>query len=302
MLGLVTAEVAAPLDPDLEPLADACRDRLGADRVQVVDWHASTVDWSSFDAVVIRSTWDYTTRLDEFLAWVDRASTATSLVNDGGIVRWNADKVYLRDLADDGIPVTPTVFVEPGHQPPAVEGVHVVKPSVGAGSAGARRCEPDEVTDHVAALHRDGRTAMVQPYLERLDALGETAHCFVPGPVGSGPVFSHAFGKAAILRSTDVEQVGDLFAKEDITTRVPTDAELDLARAVLDAPSIRRFGDVGFARIDIAPMRGPDGTDRFVVMEAELIEPSFYFEKTPGSVDVFADALVARLNGERVSP
>ena len=67
MIGLVTADVAAPLDPDLLPLDAAMRARLGDDAVSIVSWDDASIDWGSFAAVIIRSPWDYTDRLDEFL-------------------------------------------------------------------------------------------------------------------------------------------------------------------------------------------------------------------------------------------
>lgn len=294
MLGLVTAEVAASLDPDLLPLDAAMRARLGDESVRIVAWDDAGIDWSVFDAVIIRSTWDYAERMSEFLEWVCRVDTVTRLINGADIVCWSIDKRYLADIADEGIAIAPTVFVAPGEAPPDVQGLQVVKPSIGAGSNGARRCEPQEVASHVALLHAAGHTAMVQPYLDRLDELGETAHCFVAAPGGTGElVLSHAFRKGAILTSTDFEQKGDLFAKEQIEARTPNDAELELARRALDTDAVRGLGPIMFARVDIAPHRTADGTDSHVVMELELIEPSFYFETAPPTVDTFADALVA---------
>ena len=296
MLGLVTAEVAAALDPDLLPLDAAMRTRLGDDGVRIVAWDDDEVDWSGFDAVVIRSTWDYTDRLGEFLDWVRRVDAETTLINGADVVRWSTDKRYLRELADAGIAITPTVFVEPGTTAPTVEGLHVVKPTVGAGSSGARRCEPDEVAAHVEVLHAEGRTAMVQPYLDRLDELGETALCFVAAADSPDElVLSHAFRKGAILTSAEVEQEGDLFAKEAIDARAPSDAEVDLARRTLDTDVVRKLGPIMFARVDVAPFREADGSDSFVLMELELVEPSFYFETDPDTVDTFADALLAWL-------
>ncbi len=295
MIGLVTATAAASLDPDLAPLDAALRARLGDQRVAIVAWDDPTVDWSSYSAVVLRSTWDYADRLAEFLAWLDRVDRSTTLINPAGVVRWSADKRYLADLAAEGIPVAPTTFVAPGDHLSPVEGLHVVKPTVGAGSNGARRCEPSEVADHVASLHADGRTAMVQPYLNRLDAHGETALCFVVGPGGAGLEMSHAFRKAAILTSTDVEREGDLVAKEEIAERVPSPDEVALACRALDTDVVAGLGDVAFARVDIAPFRGADGEESFVVMELELIEPSFYFGTDPDALDVFTDGLLGWL-------
>lgn len=296
MLGLVTAKVAASLDPDLLPLDATLRTRLGDDNVKIVAWDDGEVDWAGFDAVILRSTWDYADRLPEFLDWLQRVDSETTLINDVDVVRWSTDKRYLADLAAEGIEIAPTAFVAPGETAPDVTGLHVVKPAVGAGSNGARRCESDEVADHVALLHADGHTAMVQPYLDRLDELGETAQCFVVAPGATDElVLSHAFRKSAILTSTDVEQKGGLFAKEEIAPRTPNDAELDLARRALDTDVVRRLGSIVFARVDIAPHRSADGIDSYVVMELELIEPSFYFHTNPATVDAFADGLTAWL-------
>ncbi len=304
MLALVTADVTEGLDPDLQPLADDLAERLGPTAVRIVSWDDTAFDWSSLDAAIIRSTWDYTDRLDEFLDWVDRVDRSTRLVNPASIIRWNADKRYLADLARDGIPIAPTTFVEPGHPAPSpsddghgpADRISVVKPTVGAGSSGARRCRPDEIAAHVADLHAEGRTAMVQPYLAGLDEHGETALCYVPGPDGS-LAFSHAFRKGAILTSTEVEQVGDLFAKEDISGRHPSDAEFELADRVLASKALAAHGTPQFARVDIAPAApsGRHDASALVVMELELIEPSFYLATSPGSAARLGAALVEAL-------
>ncbi len=302
MIALVTADAADGLDPDLQPLVDDLVDRLGPGRVRVVAWDDRAFDWTTVDAAVIRSTWDSTERLEEFLAWADRVDACTRLVNGAGLVRWNADKRYLADLAADGVPIAPTEFVAPGSgwaAPPDGGGgnvISVVKPTVGAGSSGARRCRSDEIAAHVAELHADGRTAMIQPYLDGLDEHGETALCFVPAADGSLS-FSHAFRKGAILTSTDVEQVGGLFAKEEIDPRRPTDAEADLARQVLASPTLARHGTPWFARVDIAPAMptGRHDPDALVVMELELIEPSFYLATSDGAAARLGSALVEAL-------
>lgn len=297
MLGLVTADAAAPLDPDLVPLTTALRARLGDDAIAVVSWDDASVDWAAFDAVVIRSTWDYTERLDEFLSWVEHVDSVSRLLNAPDVIRWNTDKHYLAELESLGVPIVPTTYVAPGEAAPEVSGVHVVKPTVGAGSSGARRCEPHEVADHVAALHRDGFTAMIQPYLSLLDERGETEHCFIVdgGAERAGLTLSHAFRKGAILVSTTFEQEGGLFAKEDVSLRVPSPPELALATRVLATDAVQRLGDIVFARVDVAPFADADGNESFVLMELELVEPSFYFHLDDGSVDRFADSLLTWL-------
>ena len=233
-------------------------------------WDDEDADWAGYDLVVLRSTWNYTEHLDEFLAWATRVSQVARLVNPVEIIEWNTDKRYLADLAARGIPVVPTEFVAPGDDvtPDAVSGHVVVKPSVGAGSRGAKLFNNDsaEAMAHVRALHADGATAMIQPYLDGVDEHGETALIFVGGE------FSHAARKAAIL-SGDMSWSTGLYADENVTPATASPAELELAHRILaDLPGL------AYARVDLLPTaNGP------VVLELELTEPSLFLALDPGA-------------------
>ena len=93
VVALVTARAARGLDEDLPPLAAALQ--AAGVRMEVVDWDDPTVDWESFDLALLRSTWDYTERLREFLVWVDATARRTTVLNPPSVVRWNTDKHYL---------------------------------------------------------------------------------------------------------------------------------------------------------------------------------------------------------------
>ena len=111
-IALVSARAAQGLDEDMPPLLGALR-AAGAD-VHVVDWDDDSVDWARFDLALLRSTWDASIRLAEFLAWGERVAKLTTLLNPLAVIRWNTDKRYMRDLARAGVPIVPTQFVEPG--------------------------------------------------------------------------------------------------------------------------------------------------------------------------------------------
>ena len=89
-------------------------------RAEYVSWDDASADWDAFDAVVVRSTFDYSRRRDEFLAWADALDGR--LRNPPAVLRWNSDKRYLSDLASAGLPVVPTIFVSPGDGQPAARG------------------------------------------------------------------------------------------------------------------------------------------------------------------------------------
>ena len=297
-IALVTAREALALDEDMPPLVLALQS-AGAS-VETPCWDDPGVDWGTFDNAVLRSTWDYTDRVEEFLDWTERCSEQTRLQNPPALVRWNIDKHYLAELAHAGVAVVPTRFVEPGTDP-RIEldrflaggkgaftvgtcgefGQFVVKPSIGAGSRDAaryQRVERDKALAHVERLLAAGRSTMLQPYLDRVDEYGETAVVYIGGR------YSHAFRKGPLLRLGD-DLVSGLFAPEHITPREPDAAERRVAAAA--------YGSIAgasplYARIDLIR----DGHGEPVVLELELTEPSLYFLHAPDAANRFADALL----------
>src|SRR5689334_20257395 len=74
-----------------------------------VPWDRVRGDW---DALLVRSTWDYTEREDEFRAWLDRLeASGARLFNPAPLLRWNLDKRYLLELQAHGVPVIPTLYL-----------------------------------------------------------------------------------------------------------------------------------------------------------------------------------------------
>ena len=292
-VALATAQAAIGFDADMPLLSTALAD-IGVAH-QAVVWDDPSVDWSSFPLVVLRSTWDYTARIDEFRAWIDRVATVTTLANSADLVHWNTDKHYLREAEAAGLPIVPTVFVEPGddHAESAEWPAHldewlaigdvVVKPSISAGSNDtSRHSDRPSALDHVAALTGTGRSSMIQPYLAEVERTSET------GLVYLGGRFSHAFAKGPLLASERDMEAG-LYAREQISSRQPTDAERDLGdRAV--AWLAERFGELLYARVDLLPSaNGP------VIIELELTEPSLFLQTDTGAAARAADVIAARL-------
>lgn len=273
-----------------QPLRAALLDR-GA-KVVVASWSDPAVDWTAFDLTLIRSTWDYSARREEFLRWLPRVPR---LHNPATTVAANSDKSYLRDLIGLGLPVIPTEFAEPGQPIELPEvGEYVLKPSVGAGSRGAGRfgtaqgsASPAERTRalaHIEHLHAAGRTVLRQPYIDAVDQAGETGLVFIDG------VFSHAIRKGRMLaEGAAFDATGpSLFIEENITGRSPSAAERAVAERVLAA--LTPAGPLLYARIDLLP-----GSDGPLLVEAELTEPSLFFEHGPESAERLADAILRRL-------
>lgn len=282
-----------PLLDDEDRLLLPALAALGIDAVPAV-WTDGTVDWSAFDAVVLRETWDYSDDREAFLAWLESITMFTQVLNPADVVAWNTDKRYLRDLARAGSAVVPTAFLEPGDDvtgwlPEGDHGDIVVKPAVSCGSRDTVRYalhEPLADADaHVARLLGEGRTVMVQPYLDAVDTIGETALLFFNG------AFSHAIRKGPLLaRGVEGEKVEGLFVQEQIDPREPTPAELAVAKEIVQhIPG--GLDRVLYARVDLIP--GPDGEP--LLLELELTEPSLFLSHSPGAPERMAAAIAARL-------
>ncbi len=244
-------------------------------------WDDPGIDWSAPDLVVVRSAWDYARRHDDFLAW---ARAVPRLANPAEVIAWNTDKRYLGELAAVGVPVVPTRWYAPGDPLPEPEGPVVVKPTISAGARDTRRHdEPAAAVAHAAELLAAGRTVMVQPYVDGVDAAGETGLVFVGGR------FSHAFGKGALLTAGD-RATSALFAEEQITAREPSTRELEVGEQVLDAAELRgpvARADLLYARVDLVP--GPVGEP--LLLELELAEPSLFLRAGHGAAERWAEAV-----------
>ena len=290
LVALVSARAAQHLDEDLPPLQSALRD--AAVDVQVVNWDDDGVNWSAFDLALLRSTWDYSTRLVEFLAWAERVSQSTTLCNALPVVRWNLDKHYLAQLAQCGVATVPSEFVEPAEDAAAALAgflaIHsatteiVVKPAIGSGSREAERhlrTDQDATLAHMQRLLVAGQSVMLQPYLDRVDVLGETALIFFDGK------YSHSIRKGALLQR-GAPSTRALFAPEKITARTPAPDELRLAGEALRALP---FGQPLYARVDLIR----DALGAPCVLELELAEPSLFFAHAPGAAERFSSAIKA---------
>ncbi len=321
-IALVTARAARDLDEDLPPLVRAL-EKASID-FAVTDWDDAAVDWSRFDLALLRSTWDYTSRLPEFLDWVSRAGAATRVLNPPEVIRWNTDKHYLGDLARAGVSAVPSHFIEPGEDAAHLldrfltahaSDEFVVKPSVGAGSRDAQRHGREERTQAIAHAQRlldAGRSVLLQPYFTRVDEHGETALVYFGG------VFSHAIRKGPLLRRGE-GPTRALFAAEHITPRVPNADELRVAASARAAIPVagaaarprvhpRAAGEettaraaiggikekappLAYARVDLIR----DGTDAPCVLELELTEPSLFFAHGEDAAQRFVQAIATRL-------
>ncbi|MEU7425212.1 RimK family alpha-L-glutamate ligase [Streptomyces sp. NPDC048362] len=269
-------------DTDLPVLVRALED-AGAE-AEARHWDDPDADWAGYDLVVIRSTWDYSWRLGEFTAWVERVGALTRLANPAAVVRWNTDKRYLGDLAAAGVPTVPTRYIAPG-EPADLPDDHeyVVKPVSGAGARFAARYTPgerDTALRQLARMHADGCTAMVQPYVRDIDVSGERALQFFGGGL------LHASRKGAVL-TPGTPYDADKVAHPELRPWQPTEAERAVAERALAA--VPGGSGLLYARVDLVD--GEDGEPR--LMELELVEPNLFLWLHPDSLPRVTRAILA---------
>ncbi len=257
-------------------------------RAEAAVWDDRGVPWTGFDAVVVRSCWDYHLRPGVFDDWIGSLERQrVPLWNPPGVLRWNSRKTYLRDLAAAGIPTVPTRFVEDGRVP--LDSVLdesgwdevVVKPVVSASAHETWRATRATLAADGARYRRLVSTGaiMVQPFVAGIQTDGEWSLCFFDGS------YSHAVLKRPRPGDFRVQaDHGGVYAAAEPDPAVVAQA----AAALAAAP-----GGTVYARVDGFLEQG-----EFRLMELELLEPGMYLASAGAAAGRFADALIRAVDQE----
>jgi len=185
-VALVTCEAFPQLYED-DLLLKAALQEIGIAGVPSV-WSEAQVDWGAFDAVVVRSPWDYFERTGEFRAWLDaRIASGGLLCNSADILDWNYDKKYLTDVERAGVPLVPTICIERGNTLADIAALArargwddiVVKPTISGGGYRTYRFGVAELERYRADIEQtlEDRGVLVQPFLPEIQSGGERSRC-----------------------------------------------------------------------------------------------------------------------------
>jgi glutathione synthase/RimK-type ligase-like ATP-grasp enzyme len=269
-IAIATSQVPLPASEQL--LIEALADH-GAIATPAI-WTAPAIDWHQYDAVVIRTCWDYHLRLQEFLAWIKSLEASNiQVINHPDLIRWNADKTYLKRFETHGIAIPETAWLESSEQIDVAkicaarswEGA-VVKPIISASAYGTERRSS-------GAAHGP---VMIQQYLSAIETEGEWSLIY----------FDHKFSHAVRKRP----KPSDFRVQKDHGGTVESATPNRNLKAFADAALRELPQETTFARVDLVEQK-----EKIYLMEMEIIEPELFLGYAEGSASRMAKSIIGRL-------
>ena len=237
-------------------------------QVTAAIWSEATVNWQDFQAIIIRSCWDYHKQVEQFLQWIEVIERLNiPLYNQASIIQWNYHKGYLKEMAERGIPIIPTRWFDAKDRPrlsAVMEDLDaqeiVIKPAVGATAYKTHKLDSESV-NHFSWEEQGPypQGFLVQKFLHQVQEQGEWSHIFFGGN------YSHSVLKKAKLGEFRVQS--NFGGKSEVQTAEPR--LVQQAHVILDLLDPLPL----YARID-----GLHIEDTFHLMELELIEPELYLK------------------------
>lgn len=251
-------------------------------KVYRTNWDDEHFDWSETDYAMFRTTWDYFDRFGEFSQWLENVSSQTKLINPIELIKWNLDKHYLKDLQDQGIPIPPTRFIEPGEIHTLTELALqtgwtdlILKPAVSGAARHTYKLNAENLQDHEDIFKEliAEESLLLQEFQHSIFSRGEVAFMVFNGK------FTHAILKKG--------KKGDFRVQDDFGGTVhdytPTHEEVKFAESVVSVCSPLP----AYARVDVIW----DNRDNIVVSELELIEPELWFRNHPMAAELLAESI-----------
>jgi glutathione synthase/RimK-type ligase-like ATP-grasp enzyme len=283
-VALVTCEKYSDLYED-DLLLVVALEEMGVSAVPAV-WSRADIDWTSFDALVMRTPWDYFERAAEFRTWLDaRIASGVRMCNSPEILDWNFDKSYLQDLARKGVELVPTICIARQEKPDIAALARargwneiVVKPTIGGGGYRVYRFRLDELPRYSGDIAQTlvDRGVLVQPFLPEILTGGELSLLYFDG------VYSHAVCKRPKAGDYRVQfQFGGTDEDVEVSEALVAQARVCIAHA----PSLPVY-----ARVDGVVKDG-----KFLLMELEVFEPLMFLSRDSEAPGRFARAIRGRL-------
>lgn len=259
-------------------------------QAEVVLWDDETIDWTSYDLVVLRSVWDYHLRSGEFLGWLrGLRAEAVNIINAFDLIEWNMDKRYLVQLAHHGIKIVPTIHLLPDSSVALYDIVQaqgwdeaVIKPAISASGDQTWRITLDTAEDHQSHFDQLARQTgvLVQRFMPEIQQ-GEWSLTFFNG------IYSHAVLKRPPANSMFVhEERGGTNTVIQPPPNIVAQANYVLRMVKMLTTHLPIYARVDGLVID----------EELVLMELECIEPELHLAyAAPYAAERFADAITSVL-------
>lgn len=249
---------------------------------KAVIWDDESVDWTQFDYLIFRNTWDYYQKEIAFNLWLNKIELlGIKTLNPISIIQKNKHKFYLKELEKDGISILPTIFLEKN----STSNLHdlipsnwekiVIKPAFSAGSYLTKLIDRSEIESIQTEFkeHFETKDFLLQEFRPEIKDLGETSFIFFDGK------FSHVVNKKPIENDFRVQiQYGGIYSLIEPNNDLLLQAELVLSKI----PE-----KLLYARVD-----GIVIENKLHLMEIELIEPDLYFDLADGARERFVEAFL----------
>nr|WP_309760795.1 hypothetical protein [Flavobacterium sp.] len=279
-IAILTCEKLPDLNPeDQNIITELAKHNIDA---KATIWDDKTVNWTDFDYLIFRNTWDYFEKETEFKIWLDQIEKlGIKTLNPIAIIQQNIHKFYLRDLQKLGVTILPTVFIDktnhlnlteliPSHWKRAV-----IKPAFSAGSYLTEVFDVSEIqtiNEKYKSIATE-KELLLQEFMSEIQTIGETSFIFFDKK------FSHAVNKKPVDGDFRVQS---LFGGQYILVQ-PTTTLIEKTQKIVNT-----FPDhLLYARVD-----GIIINSELHLMEIECIEPDLYFNLSENALERFVNAIV----------
>jgi len=244
-------------------------------------WGEDGNGWKQYNTIIIKSPWDYQEieKRDSFFAWLDKLEQrGLYVLNPIDILRWNADKIYLKELETKGVNTVPTKWWDKNTTFNLVELFEewnvekiVTKPRISGNARSTETWTREQLLENVDYIQKlaEKENFMIQPFIKEIQTEGEWSLLFFGGK------YSHTILKKP--QSNDFKVQG---GKKEI--REPPELLLESAKEI-----VKNFAqNCLYVCVDGLQVEG-----KLILVELELIEPSLFLWAKDSSIEKYFEAL-----------
>ena len=238
------------------------------------DWADASFDWSSSKFAIFRTTWDYFERFDDFFRWIKDTKDKITFINSIDTIYWNINKHYLQDLSENGINITPTIFIERNQEITLEELFNktkwkeiVIKPAISGAARHTYRVNSNNYTKYENIFQQliKQECILFQEFMNNITMMGEISLIMIGGK------YTHAVRKIA--------KKGDFRVQDDhggtVQKYEANKEEINFAENCINRCPVSSI----YARVDIVY----DNKQKPALIELELIEPELWFRNQTDS-------------------